>query len=70
MTNLNKFIEPFGFEPDLSTGPVPCGAYCEECKYHRGNVDRHCCSHEWWEEEYKDGKEVLVSSGAVRRRLV
>lgn len=65
MTNLEKFMEVFGFEPDLSTGPVPCTVNCTVCDYYTGNEKIHCHSHEWWEEEYKDEqrrKEVLVSS--------
>ena len=69
MTNLDKFIEVYGFEPDTSGSPVPCPAKCEDCRYYSGDPNYHCGSCDWWDEEYKDGQErkgVLVSRIPVR----
>ena len=48
MTNKEKFIEDFGFEPNSSSGcvyPFACPSYsCVDCEYDN-----------FWNEEYKGG---------------
>lgn len=56
MTNEEKFVEIFGFDPDISTGPVACKAHCDDCVYYRKGEKIQCRSQDWWDEEYKECK--------------
>lgn len=50
MTNLEKYIDVFGYTPDITECMSPnefdCedNEYCEQCEWHH-----------WWEKAYKGG---------------
>lgn len=56
-TNADKFKEVFGFEPCTDLCVLEKGVRCKECEYKGATEDGTCCS-KWWEEEYKEPKEV------------
>lgn len=52
MTNAEKYIEIFGFEPDMSACPTN---NCKNCP--RSNIRSICRNTNtlnWWEEDYKE----------------
>ena len=64
MTNLEKFTEIFGFEPDTSMGVHKCPDMEPEtaCPYFEADLSKTvhdrlgCCCENWWNEEYKELK--------------
>lgn len=56
MTNKEKFIEVFGFEPDDSVCPIYCSSdYKGNCKYFRSKLTfSSCTSGDWWGIKYEE----------------
>lgn len=59
MTNKDKFIEVFGFEPDTETKLPICTPRGVECPFMDDGIYSECHCELWWGREYKapDGKE-------------
>ena len=57
MTNKEKFIETFGFEPDMTSCVLP-RAVCEETRRNNPDVKQKLCwvcpFYDWFNKEYKE----------------
>ena len=53
MTNKDKFIEVFGFEPDTETMIPVCPPRGVECPFMDDGIYSECHCELWWGREYK-----------------
>ena len=56
MTNKDKFIEVFGFEPDTETMIPVCPPRGVECPFMDDGIYSECHCELWWSREYKEPK--------------
>ncbi len=56
MTNKDKFIEVFGFEPDTETMIPVCPPRGVECPFMDDGIYSECHCELWWGREYKEPK--------------
>lgn len=68
MTNKDKFIEVFGFEPDTETMIPVCPPRGVECPFMDDGIYSECHCELWWGREYKEPNGAhWIKQGGNRR---
>lgn len=62
MTNKDKFIEVFGFEPDTETMLPVCPPRGVECPFMDDGIYSECHCELWWGREYKALEQEPISN--------